>query len=1319
MKTNSDIRGPMAIARQPAAWRHVRLLLSTISLDLVAVAGLLAGSGSASAQTNTIYSWTNFAGQPGGGGNVDGTNSTARFSGPQGMVVDSAGNVFVADTYNNKIRKVTPAGVVTTLAGSAGSSSGTNDGTGSAARFYYPQGVAMDSAGNVYVADLQNSTIRKITSAGVVTTLAGSAGSSGTNNGTGSAARFDFPCGVAVDSAGNVFVADTSNNTIRKVTPAGVVTTLAGSAGSSGTNNGTGSAALFSRPGGVAVDSAGNVIVADTSNNTIRKVTPAGVVTTLAGSAGSIGTNNGTGSAARFYYPQGVAVDSADNVVVADTYNNTIRKVTPAGVVTTLAGSAGPIGWGGYADGTGGAALFSRPSGVAVDSAGNVYVADGNSVIRKVSPAGSNWMVTTLAGNVGNEGWADGTGSVAQFSYPEGLAMDSAGNIYVADMVTIRKVTPAGVVTTLAGSAGNGGWADGTGSAARFILLAGVAVDSAGNVFVADSANNTIRKVTLVGTNWVVTTPAGSAGNGGWANGTNSAAQFITPQGMAADSAGNVFVTDASPRANTIRKVTPVGTNWVVTTPAGRPGLGTFDGTNAGLFGLNGVVVDSAGNLFVAENGTCTIRKISLVGTNWVVTTLAGSFFQFGSADGTGSTARFYYPSGVAMDSAGNLYVTDSFNNTIRKVSPMGTNWVVTTIGGTAGVIGGADGIASAAQFSSPNGIAVDSAGILYVSDSSNSRIIKGTPLAIAQFSAVPTNGVALVTVSFTDTSTGPITNRSWNFGDGSTSNTTATSLTHDYSCGGSFTVSLTVFGLAGPNTSTQSNLISVTNTNPPLINVCAPAITNSANASCQAAVPDFTGAVQASANCTASNTLVDITQVPVVGTLVGPGVTTVTVTVRDAASNATTCATSFVVRDSTLPTIAVCAPPVTAVSDGAGHAAMPDFTAKVRATDNCTASNLLVKTQMPRVGTVASLGTTPVTITVSDAAGTSATCDTTFTVVAIPVFADFTAMPTNGRVPLVVAFSNLSTGATATTAWDFGDGSTSTEQNPSHTYTNPATFNVRLTVTGPTTTYTLNRPGYITVQSALPPVITGGPSVTNALVQLGNLAVVVPSETNVFLVTAMDPGGNPLSYQWQFGDGVTNAVDSLGIAMHAYLTNCGPYAASVTIRNSYAGLSSNLTAAAACALNASKPTGKVTATVNLNPAKTNLDTASLVATLDLGAAYIPFTPARLVLTVNIGGAQLAFPLDKKGHGVNGKSTCQLTYTKPTRTKLGFWRLTATFSKGNWSEPWSVHGLVNQPVKSPGNSVVLPVVVIIGNEAFAAEPQLHYTASENKTGTAK
>jgi hypothetical protein len=271
-------------------------------------------------------------------------------------------------TVSNFRVTVTPPYTFTTLAGTAGMQ-GAADGTGSAAQFYNPAGTAVDSIGNVYVTDLYNHVIRKITSGGVVTTFVGLAGTYGSADGTGSAARFHNPFEIAVDSAGNLYVSDELNHTIRKITSAGVVTTLAGSVGSPGSADGTGSAAQFNTPVGVAVDGLGNIYVADFGNSTIRMVTPAGVVTTLAGTAGSPGSADGTGSLALFNQPYGVAVDTGGNVYVGDTYNHTIRKITSGGVVTTLAGLAGSPG---SADGTGSAARFNHPTSLTVDSAGNL-----------------------------------------------------------------------------------------------------------------------------------------------------------------------------------------------------------------------------------------------------------------------------------------------------------------------------------------------------------------------------------------------------------------------------------------------------------------------------------------------------------------------------------------------------------------------------------------------------------------------------------------------------------------------------------------------------------------------------------------------------------------------------------------------------------------------------------------------------------------------------------------------------------------------------------------------------------------------------------
>lgn len=304
---------------------------------------------------------------------------------PKGIAVDAEGNAYFSDTRDQIICKIALSDTVTVVAGSTGKI-GSADGPDSAVRFHNPQGIAVDAEDNIYVADSGNNTIRKVTPAGVVTTLAGQAGTVGSDDGTGDAARFNYPNSVAVDNSGNVYVADLYNDAIRKITPNGRVTTLAGMAGEFGRANGTGTNAHFNAPVSVVVDSSGNVFVADMFNNAIRKITPDGTVSTFAGGMSyAAGNADGTGCAAQFYHPYGLAVDGFDNLYVADADNNTIRRITPAGSVVTLAGLPGQSG---CADGTGKAALFWHPVSIALDSGGKVYVTDlDNAAIRKGSPA--------------------------------------------------------------------------------------------------------------------------------------------------------------------------------------------------------------------------------------------------------------------------------------------------------------------------------------------------------------------------------------------------------------------------------------------------------------------------------------------------------------------------------------------------------------------------------------------------------------------------------------------------------------------------------------------------------------------------------------------------------------------------------------------------------------------------------------------------------------------------------------------------------------------------------------------------------------------
>ena len=326
----------------------------------------------------------------------------------------------------------------------------------------FPVSLTVDGSGNLYVTDSSVHTVHKITTTNRVSTLAGSSGAAGASNGTSENARFNQPSGITTTAAGLLTVVDMANTLIRRVTSTGVVTTLAGSANLRGNEDGAGTAATFGMPIGIAQDSSGTFTIADATNHTLRKMTAANAVTTLAGEAGTTGSTDGSGSSARFNYPAGVATHPVGGIYISDATNNLIRKVTPAGAVTTLAGVVAVSGW---QDGTGRGALFNQPGGLATDSAGNIYVADtGNSVVRKITPAG---VVTTLAGLSTVGGLKDGTGSEAWFNQPRDLAVDTAGNVYVADTgnAAIRKITPAGVVTTmnlsLAASGSTGGTSSG------------------------------------------------------------------------------------------------------------------------------------------------------------------------------------------------------------------------------------------------------------------------------------------------------------------------------------------------------------------------------------------------------------------------------------------------------------------------------------------------------------------------------------------------------------------------------------------------------------------------------------------------------------------------------------------------------------------------------------------------------------------------------------------------------------------------------------------------------------------------------------------
>jgi sugar lactone lactonase YvrE len=647
----------------------------------------------------------------------------ARFSDPIGIASDGAGHVYVTD--NGAVRQVlADTGDVTTIAGAVGQQ-GYYDGIGFGAAFNGPDGLASDGAGNLYVADTSNCTIRKVVvTTGEVTTLAGMAPASGYcggfADGIGTAARFRYPDGIASDGAGNLYVADAGNNAIRKIVIATAeVTTLAGGAGGydTGSVDGIGTAARFSTPTGVAYDGAGNLYIADVGNSTIRKIVIAtAAVTTFAGTTGQVDNTDGRGTAAHFNEPESVAFDGG-NLYVSDIGSITIRKIVVADkMVTTLAGTADQRG---AVDGIGANALFSQPYGIASDGAGNLYVTDGdNHDIRKIVIA--TGAVSTLAGAPTQPGDADGTGTAAGLNNPAGVSGDGAGNVYVADSAhdSIRKLVIAtGALTTLAG-AGWPGSADGIAGEASFAAPTGVAADDAGNLFVTDTGNSTIRKIVIA--TGTVTTFAGTASQPGSADGTGGAAAFSSPAGIAADGAGNLYVADTA--NSTIRKV--VIATAGVTTLAGTPGqLGSADGTgSAARFAYpTGIAADGGGSLYVTDAGNDTIRRIVIA--TGAVTTLAGVARQSGSADGTGAAARFNSPYGVATDQAGNLYVADTGNGTVRKIVIQTA--AVSTLIGSPGQIGVATG-AFPASLNTPYGVFVLSTGELAITDFYEDAVLIG-----------------------------------------------------------------------------------------------------------------------------------------------------------------------------------------------------------------------------------------------------------------------------------------------------------------------------------------------------------------------------------------------------------------------------------------------------------------------------------------------------------------------------------------------------------------------------------------------------------------
>ncbi len=593
-----------------------------------------------------------------------GPAAAASLNQPMGLAVDAAGNLYIADALNRRIRKVEGrTGIITSVAGTGGCCFSGDGGPATAARLDFPIGAAVTSSGILYFADCSQNRLRKVDLQGIITTVAGTGVRATTGDGGQAAsAALNCPSGVALDSAGNLYISESGGNRIRKIRPDGVIITVAGNGQSGYSGDGVQATnTSLSTPEGVAVDLNGNIFIPDRGNGRIRKVAPSGIITTVAGGGGSLG-DGGPATSAGVNDPWDVVVDAAGNLYIADAGNRRLRRVSAGGTITTVAGTGQPL-----FSGDGGAATlaqFDAPRGVAADTAGNLYIADqSNHRIRKVTPQG---MVSTMAGNgqagVSGDG---GPATSAAVGDPHGVAIGPDGSIYIAQAYSsrVRKVSPLGTITTLAGG-GNALGDNGPATSAKLAYPANLAVDAASNVFISDYKDHRVRKVSPAGTITTVagTGQAGFSGDGGQA----TAAMLNGPSGVTVDPAGYLYINEFD--GNRIRKV--ILQSGIISTVAGT-GQGGFSGdggpATSAVFGhLEGMALDAAGNIYVTDRPNQRIRKITPQG---VINTVAGSNRAGFSGDGgLGTGASLNEPIGVGADAAGNLYIADSKNNRIRAL---------------------------------------------------------------------------------------------------------------------------------------------------------------------------------------------------------------------------------------------------------------------------------------------------------------------------------------------------------------------------------------------------------------------------------------------------------------------------------------------------------------------------------------------------------------------------------------------------------------------------------------------------------------------------
>jgi hypothetical protein len=715
----------------------------------------------------TTVAGTGIAGYSGDNGPA----TKAQLSDPFGLAVDAAGDLYISDYANNVVRKVIAnTGTITTYAGSTTATSLGDNGPATSAQLPAPAGLALDTAGNLYIADYLH--VRKVTaSTGIITTVAGDGNSGYTGDkGPATSATLSGVNGVALDGLGNLFIADTYNNAIREVTVStGVITTVAGTGpsntGSSfGGDGGPATSAQLYQPYSVAVDTAGNLFIADTSNQAVREVTASnGIINTIAGhppdNCSSVSGDGGPAVEAGLCYPVALSLDSIGNLYIAENDSYRIREITipTAPPTKTTATPVFNAAAGTYAgpqqlsitDATPGAEIYLTVNGATPNTAGvgyhGVINVTGSATLQAVAVAPGylpsavvtaaytittppTAIMTTVAGN-GQYG-ASGVGgpaTSASFSYPTGVAVDGVGNLYIADSnnnVVWKVASGTGTITVAAGTIGIFGGNTGNGGLATSATLSGptrVAVDSAGNLYIADTYNNEIREVSAQ--TGIISIFAG--GGYGSANlgdgGPATSATLGTPQGISFDGSGNLYIADVGYAR--IRMVSAA--SGTITTVAGGGTSGLGDGGQAIAAVLNlpvDVVVGSQGNIYIAESGSGRVRMVNR--STGVITTIAGDGNTGDSGDGGPATAAEVYPLGLALDAAGNLYIS---NSTEVRMLPAGGGPITMVAGNGYTGFGGDGGSATLAELCAPEGLAFDKSGSLYIADWCNYRVRKVT----------------------------------------------------------------------------------------------------------------------------------------------------------------------------------------------------------------------------------------------------------------------------------------------------------------------------------------------------------------------------------------------------------------------------------------------------------------------------------------------------------------------------------------------------------------------------------------------------------------